>query len=327
MKLTKQGKIFFGSLAVGVAMIVGVTVAVKSHHSSEKAVTQTSVTKETTTQTSAKRKTTTEEKVHIYVDPALYDTTQETDGDYVQMYQSASAASTVVDQVHRGEWAEYLGTDGDFVQITTSTGVTGYIPSENAEVEDVEINDTPTSLEDFHIVLDAGHGGVDSGALSSDESVYEKTLTLKTALAVGEKLEDAGVDVTYTREEDEYLELSEIVDKSIAAQPDLFISFHYDNYDIANTVSGFTTYYYYEQEQDVATIINESLESELPLDNRGVMQGNQYVTRESYYPSMLLELGYMNSDYDLSYTNTDEYREQVASAILKGLKTYIKSVN
>ena len=52
------------------------------------------------------------------------------------------------------------------------------------------------------IILDAGHGGYDNGA--SYNGRKEKDDTLRVTLAVGQKLEDAGYDVLYTRTEDRY---------------------------------------------------------------------------------------------------------------------------
>ena len=74
------------------------------------------------------------------------------------------------------------------------------------------------------IILDAGHGGYDNGA--SYQGRKEKDDTLRVALAVGQKLEDAGYNVLYTRTTDRYdspIEKARIANRSGA---DYFISFH-----------------------------------------------------------------------------------------------------
>ena len=76
----------------------------------------------------------------------------------------------------------------------------------------------------YKIVLDAGHGGTDPGAIYKERK--EKDDNLALTLAVGKILEDNGVDVVYTRTEDVYqtpFEKARIANQSGA---DYFISFH-----------------------------------------------------------------------------------------------------
>ena len=188
----------------------------------------------------------------------------------------------------------------------------------------MEQTTAPTSLSQLHIVLDAGHGGIDSGAVSPDGELYEKDMTLKTVKAVGELLEENGVNVTYTRDSDELLDLSDIVELSEAAKPDVFISMHYDNFDTDNGWQGFTTYNYYQAGEALADLVSESLGDELDLSNNGVRTGNYYVIRENNQPvSLLLELGYLNSGQDLAEITQDDYPDQVAKGLLAALKEYV----
>ncbi len=78
------------------------------------------------------------------------------------------------------------------------------------------------------VVIDAGHGGKDPGALSSDNKIKEKTITLDVALKLGKRIKDSypDVKVIYTRSKDNYLTLAERTNVANRNHADLFISIH-----------------------------------------------------------------------------------------------------
>jgi|LSQX01.2.fsa_nt_gb N-acetylmuramoyl-L-alanine amidase len=78
------------------------------------------------------------------------------------------------------------------------------------------------------VVIDAGHGGKDPGAISSDNKLREKTITLDVALKLGQRIKDAypDVKVIYTRSKDTYLTLAQRTNIANRNQADLFISIH-----------------------------------------------------------------------------------------------------
>ena len=80
----------------------------------------------------------------------------------------------------------------------------------------------------YKIVLDAGHGGEDPGAVYKDRK--EKDDNLKLTLAVGKILEENGVDVVYTRTTDIYQSPFEKAKAANEAGADFFISFHRTEY-------------------------------------------------------------------------------------------------
>lgn len=84
------------------------------------------------------------------------------------------------------------------------------------------------------VVIDAGHGGVDPGAVRG--RTYEKRITLAVANAVKEQLEKSGrYRVVMTRSRDVFLELRERVDVAHASSGDVFISFHADTHPSRST--------------------------------------------------------------------------------------------
>ena len=82
--------------------------------------------------------------------------------------------------------------------------------------------------KDFTVVIDAGHGGKDPGAVSANGRIYEKDVTLKVALMVGEDIakNHPEVKVLYTRKTDTFVGLNDRARMANKADADLFISIH-----------------------------------------------------------------------------------------------------
>ena len=102
---------------------------------------------------------------------------------------------------------------------------------------------TGLSAKDFIVVIDAGHGGKDPGALSANKSIQEKDITLKVALMVGEniKKKHPEVNVLYTRQKDVFVGLNDRARMANKANADLFISIH-TNAATNRTAKGAETY-------------------------------------------------------------------------------------
>jgi N-acetylmuramoyl-L-alanine amidase len=85
---------------------------------------------------------------------------------------------------------------------------------------------TTAGAAPFRVVVDAGHGGSNTGAPSLVAGAYEKRVTLAVARALADELRAHGFEVVMTRDRDEYLTLRERVRRANAAEPDCFISLH-----------------------------------------------------------------------------------------------------
>ena len=243
-----------------------------------------------------------------------------------------SPASEIIHTVGPGEEFEYIDKSDDWYHIRINENQTGYVSESVASIatkEDVETESshaqyaqTATNLAEATIVVDAGHGGRDSGAISSNEEIQEKEIALSTALLLRNRLQDAGTNVILTRSSDDFVSLDQRVQASHAHNADLFISLHYDAVEAANTVNGTTTYYYSENDLDLANTINRYLSQSGPLDNNGVRLGDYYVLRTNRQPAILLELGYMNSQTDLQHIDTEAYQSTVVEVIYQALRDY-----
>lgn len=242
-----------------------------------------------------------------------------------------STSSDVVGRAPAGATYTYLATVNGWHKIQYDENTVGYIadflvefngqiiPDETADVPQESSN---TPIADSTIVIDAGHGGHDPGAVNQD--MYEKHLTLNTALKLQHRLASTGANIIMTRSDDQYISLAGRVSDSLNSHADAFISLHYDAVATPNSMNGTTTYYYSDSDQGLAEAVNSSLASNSPLSNNGIRVGDYYVLRNNSRPSLLLELGYMNSDTDLEYIFTDQYQDQVADAIYQGLITYFE---
>ncbi len=170
---------------------------------------------------------------------------------------------------------------------------------------------------DYKIVIDAGHGGNDPGAVYEDR--LEKDDVLDLSLAVGENLKQRGYDVEYTRTTDVYESPFEKATKANAAGADLFVSIHRNASANPNTAEGIETLVYNDTgiKTEIAESINEQLEA-VGFKNRGVKERpNLVVLKRTEMPAVLLEVGFINSDSDNAIF--DEKFDAMAQGIADGI--------
>ena len=236
--------------------------------------------------------------------------------------------SDVLYNTTENEELYYLGTAANgYYNVQTLSGIVGFALANEltAPVDKIQrVGAGAIRLSEATVVIDAGHGGSDPGAVYED--VYEKEVALKTALILKQKLEALGTTVIMTREGDDTTKLEKIVEISNNANADVFISLHYDATEDDQLSSGTTTYFYHYADATLATLVNNQLRDQLPLANRGIHFKDLKVTRENTQPALLLELGYMDNPQDVAIFNTDSYREKVADSIVKGLEHYFKLI-
>ena len=148
------------------------------------------------------------------------------------------------------------------------------------------------------IMLDAGHGGTDPGAVYNGRK--EADDTLKLTLAVGEILQNRGFDVEYTRTTDVYESPYQKAMEANEAGVDYFVSIHRNSYPTDNEVSGVESLVYNLSgiKYEMAKNINEQLES-VGFVNLGVhARPNLVVLKRTKMPAVLVEAGFINSDTD-----------------------------
>ncbi|MEE1315412.1 MAG: N-acetylmuramoyl-L-alanine amidase [Faecalimonas sp.] len=173
----------------------------------------------------------------------------------------------------------------------------------------------------YSIMLDAGHGGRDPGAVYNGRQ--EKDDTLQLVLAIGEILQNNGVDVEYTRTTDVYESPYQKAMEANEAGVDFFVSIHRNSFPQDNVVSGVESLVYNKEgiKYEMAQDINEQLET-VGFVNLGVKERpNLVVLRRTRMPAVLVEVGFINSETDnrLFDDNFDDIARAIADGILDTL--------
>lgn len=167
------------------------------------------------------------------------------------------------------------------------------------------------------IVLDAGHGGPNPGAVYNGRQ--EKDDALALTLAVGAILEDNGVDVYYTRTADVYESPYQKATEANATGADYFVSIHRNSSPYPNQYTGIETLVYnrYSESARLAYNINAQLE-QVGFVNQGVNERpNLVVLNSTQMPAVLVEVGFINTDADNQLF--DEQFNAIAQAIADGI--------
>lgn len=167
------------------------------------------------------------------------------------------------------------------------------------------------------IVLDAGHGGVNPGATYNGRQ--EKDDALALTLAVGNILEANGMDVYYTRTTDIYESPYQKAMEANAVGADYFVSIHRNSSPYPNQYTGIESLVYnrYGEAARLAENINARLE-EVGFVNQGVNERpNLVVLNRTQMPSVLVEVGFINTDADNQ--RFDERFDEIARAIADGI--------
>lgn len=175
----------------------------------------------------------------------------------------------------------------------------------------------------YSIMMDAGHGGRDPGAVYQGRR--EKDDTLRLALAVGEILQNNGIDVEYTRTTDVYETPYQKAAEANEAGVDLFISIHRNSFPTDNTVFGVESLVYDLSglKYEIAESIDQQLETVGFRDLGVKARPNLVVLRRTNMPAVLVEVGFINSDIDneLFDANFDDIALAIADGILDVLRS------
>ena len=190
------------------------------------------------------------------------------------------------------------------------------------------------------IIIDAGHGGEDSGAIGVD-GILEKDINLKIATLIGEYLCDSGYTVIYTRTDDRLLykpeedikgirKISDLKNrvKVVAEYPDsIFISIHMNSYGDSR-YSGLQVYYSPNDEESrrLANIIQNEVKTTLQNDNeRKIKSGEKiYVLEKLSTCAVLIECGFLSNIDECKKLSEKEYQKRLSFSIVCGIIKYME---
>lgn len=196
----------------------------------------------------------------------------------------------------------------------------------NANIEPIIVNkaDQPT------IVLDAGHGGYDNGAISYN-GILEKDIALSVAKKVKLVLEYYGVNVIMTREDDHVPwpddNVADLRARSAIANSSnarYFVSLHCNSTDLAGEVKGSEIYVYFDDEKAMALTnsINAELQKINGLINREPKDAAVNLLQllmENEIPSVIVEMGFLTDVQEADFLMSETGQNQLAIAISNGI--------
>ncbi len=171
------------------------------------------------------------------------------------------------------------------------------------------------------VVIDAGHGGKDVGAIGG--GINEKNITLDVAKHVEKLLEQKGYKVVMTRDDDTYVSLQDRVSISENANPDIFVSIHV-NSSVRPEITGVETHYYHQESIALAQTVHSSLASAVQSPNRGLFKSKFYVINHTTSPAILVEIGFISNSSERAQLVGEKRKQATAKAIADGVQNYFK---
>ena len=181
------------------------------------------------------------------------------------------------------------------------------------------------------VVLDAGHGGTDSGKVGIN-GVKEKDINLTITNSVKKILEKENIQVIMTRETDEQLAQSKVEDLKYRVKimnevsPILAVSIHQNSYH-EESVSGGQVFYYRDSAKGkaLAEILQKRFSYVLGEQNRRLPKanGNYYLLLHVKCPIVIVECGFLSNRKEAGLLNSGEYQDKLAYTIHMGIMEYL----
>lgn len=204
-------------------------------------------------------------------------------------------------------------SNGNTVISVTTSKLQGYKIYEKSDSFVVSVGD-PRSIYKNIVVLDAGHGGYDSGA--TNKGTKEKDLNHKIIYTLMKNYFSSNAPDTkvyWTRTSDVFITLAKRASFASTVGADIFVSLHMNS---ASSSSANGTEVYYSTNNNsssfsgvtskaIATLFKNNLVTRLGTSNRGVKTAGYYVTKHNTVPAVLIELGFLSGSKDYySLTNS-----------------------
>ena len=189
-----------------------------------------------------------------------------------------------------------------------------------------KVSQLPFRPEDITIVVDAGHGGSEKGAIGclGDE---EKDINLKIALELETLLLQKGFNVVMTRECDGAISLNDRIKMAKEANANIFISIHLNSIGDSkiniHSNKGTSVYYYNQNSKELAQIIEKTVSKAAGTRRDGVHTASLAVIRPFEYLGILVEAAYMVNPSDSVLYNSENFAFNTASGIVNGIVEYI----
>lgn len=180
------------------------------------------------------------------------------------------------------------------------------------------------------IIIDAGHGGADKGAVNRKQHVYEKKLCFSTAAFLKERLEKLGYKTLLIRPKDTFVELDERVKIANRQPSSLFVSLHFNSAPNAHA-EGIEVYYFNDPEHPIIRHdLSKALAQSIVIQackstgatSRGARVGSYRVIRNTKMPACLVEGGFVTNRAEAKKLLQSHYLQKLADGIAKGIDQY-----
>lgn len=185
----------------------------------------------------------------------------------------------------------------------------------------------------FTVVVDAGHGGIDGGAVGTKSKVPEAGLNLAVAKLVEEKLLKSGVSVIMTRTDENALASGKKADMQARKEimnmegVTVVVSIHMNKFK-DSTVHGAMAFFMPDSEegQKLAQFVTDAVCLETGQNPRKAAKADFFMLRESPSPSVLVECGFLSNAAEEEKLLDPNYQEKLAAGIVKGILSYLKTL-
>jgi N-acetylmuramoyl-L-alanine amidase len=170
------------------------------------------------------------------------------------------------------------------------------------------------------VILDAGHGGSDPGAVSRHTGQCEKELTLDMASRIRGEL-GSGFRTILMRSDDTFIDLDDRVARANRHGDAILVSIHFNSGP--SDIRGPETYYWRVDSHGLAVRIQNAMTAASPAEqgNRGLVRRRLRLTRNPEIPCVLLEGGYLSHPAESRLIADPAYRQKLASAIARAIRT------
>ncbi len=173
------------------------------------------------------------------------------------------------------------------------------------------------------VIIDAGHGGTDPGAVSRHTGQREKDLTLDMARRIRGEL--GGFRTILMRSDDTFIDLDERVRHANRHGGAILISMHFNSGP--SNIRGPETYYWRVDSHGLAVRLQRAMSAASPVvnANRGLVRRRLRLTRNPEIPSVLLEGGYLSHPSESRLIADPHYRQKLAAAIAGAIRAQAAS--
>lgn len=225
-----------------------------------------------------------------------------------------------------------LGADGRALKLTLKGNIstTSNTPSTtvttkqhstgNTKTVVLPLSNIPKCKGKKNVVLDAGHGGTDYGAMRA--GINEKDINLDVVLKTQAILKSKGVNVYLSRSTDVFVPLSQRTAYTESVSPQLFVSVHV-NACSKPEIYGIETHYYHDNSLELANVLHSKLVNNVDSKDRGIFKSKFYVINHTTVPAVLLEIGFISNDNERNELVSEKRKQQTAKAIAEGIIKYL----